>query len=115
MRQVLGAAEQRTQGRASTSLRITPRWNRTRRGVSFPTGRWRLAQGRLEHKRLAGRAASRLSSLVQAIAETWSTRHQFYSATAPALGRTEERQALSLQGETARFIVAYFPYSFLFI
>lgn len=57
VRQVLGAAEQRSQGRASTSLCITPRRNRTRRGVSFSTSRRRLAQGRPEHKRLAGRAA----------------------------------------------------------
>lgn len=103
MHQVLGAAEQRTQGRASTSLCIAPRRNRTRRGVSFPISRWRLAQGRPEHKRLAGRAASRLSPFVQAITETWSTRYQFHPAAAPALGRTEECQALSLQGEAARF------------
>lgn len=100
MRQVFGAAEQRSQGRASTSLRITPRRNRTRRGIPFSSGRRCLAQGRLEHKRLAGRAAGRLSPLVQATAEARSTRHQLHPAAAPALDRTEERQALSLQGET---------------
>lgn len=96
MHQVFRAAEQRSQGRASTSLRITPRRNRTRRGISFSTGRWRLAQDRSEHKRLAGRAAGRLSPLVQATAETWSTRHEFYPAATPALGRTEKCQAFSL-------------------
>lgn len=99
MHQIFGAAEQRSQGRASTSLRIKPRRNRTRRGVSFPTGRWRLAQGRPEHKRLAGRAADRLSPLVQAIAETWSTRHEFYPTATSTLDRTEKCQALSLQGK----------------
>jgi len=112
VRQVFGAAEQRTQGRASTSLRITPRRNRTRRGVSFPTSRWRLAQGRLEHKWLAGRAASRLSSPVQATAETRSTRYQFHSAAASAMGGTEERQALSLQGEATHFICLPIFFSF---
>lgn len=41
--QIFGAAEQRTQGRTSTSLRITPWRERPRRGISFSTGRWRLA------------------------------------------------------------------------
>lgn len=108
MRQVLGAAEQRSQGRASTSLRITPRRSRTRRGVSFSIGRRCLAQGRPEHKRLAGRAAGRLSSLVQAAAEARSTRHQFHPAAAAAVGRTEKRQALSLQGEVTCFSLPLF-------
>lgn len=101
LNQVFGAAEQRSQGRASISLRITPRRNRTRRDVSLSSGRWRLAQGRPEHKRLAGRAAGRLSLLVQATAESWCTRHKFYPTATSALGRTEKCQALSLQGKTA--------------
>lgn len=120
MRQVLGVAEQRSQGRAPTSLRITPRRNGTRRDVPLSNGRRDLAQGRPEYKRLAGRAAGRLSPPVQAIAEAGSTRYQLHPAAAPALGRTEEHQALSLQGkfnffETLCVCIYFYIHAFIIV
>lgn len=99
VQKVPGAAEQWSQGRVATPLRIAPGRDSPRRGVSFSFSGRSVAQSRPERKRLAGRVVGRLSPSVQEAVEAGTPRHQLHHASIATLGRPEERQALFIQGQ----------------